>query len=604
MRPEIFPRLKTLTSAAALVLLGSALQAAPKHGIAMYGEPALPADYQSLPYVNADAPKGGSFIEGNTGGFDSLNPFVRKGTVPWQLRFFISESLMGRSWDEPFTLYGLLAESIEVPEDRSWVEFTLRPEAKFSDGSPLTVEDVIWSYETLGTEGHPRYHGFWKKIDKIEQTGDRSVRITFNVEDRELALIAGLRPILKKAQWQDMALTEGSLQDVPITSAPYVVSDYEAGRYVSLKRNPDYWGKDLAFRQGTGNFDELRIEFYGDQSVLFEAFKAGEMNFYREGNAEKWASQYDFPAVSDGDVLKSEIKHQRPTGMVGYVMNSRRPVFEDWRVRQAMITAFNFPYVNGTVTGGRQNRIQSYFSNSHLGLQEGPATGKVLEILQPFTADLLPGTIEGLTLPEGDDSPRNRADTRAALKLLEEAGWTVKDGTLVNADGAPFTFEVVIRQGDKEAQSIMEIYREGLTRLGITMQIAQVDNAQFAERRDKQDFDMMPYVRYLSLSPGNEQNLYWGSAQADIEGSRNLMGMKSAAVDATIQAMLTATSSEDFTAATRALDRQLMAGRYVIPLWAGGPARIAHRKTLQFPQNTPIYGDRIGYTPDVWWSEE
>lgn len=604
MRPVIFPRSKWLSAAAALVLLGTSAQADPKHGIAMYGDPALPADFDALPYVNADAPKGGRFIEGNTGGFDSLNPYVRKGTVPWQLRFFTSESLMGRSWDEPFTLYGLLAETIEVPEDRSWVEFTLREEARFSDGTPLTVEDVIWSYETLGTIGHPRYHGFWKKIDTIEQTGDRKVKITFNVEDRELALIAGLRPILKKGQWQDMALTDGKLQDVPITSAPYVVDSYEAGRYVLLKRNPDYWGKDLNFRRGTGNFDELRIEFFGDQAVLFEAFKAGEMNFYREGNAEKWASQYDFPAVASGDVVKSEVQHQRPSGMVGYVMNSRRPQFADWRVRQAMITAFNFPYVNETVTGGRQSRIPSYFSNSHLGAQPGAATGKVLAVLEPFKDQLLPGTIEGITLPAGDSSPRNRKDVRAAMDLFEQAGWTVQDGVMKDASGTPFTFETVIRQGDKEAQTIMEIYRTSLDRLGIKMEIAQVDNAQFAERRDKQDFDMMPYVRYLSLSPGNEQNLYWGSAQADIEGSRNLMGVKSPAIDATITAMLTAQSSDDFTAATRALDRQLMAGRYVIPLWAGGPARLAHRKDLHFPQNTPIYGDRIGWTPDVWWFEE
>lgn len=604
MRPVIFPRLKQATSAVALVLLASAAQAEPQHGIAMYGDPALPADYTSLPYANINAPQGGSFVEGNTGGFDSLNPFIRKGTVPWQLRFFISESLMGRSWDEPFTLYGLLAESIEVPEDRSWVEFTLRPEAKFSDGSPVTVEDVIWSYESLGTEGHPRYRGFWGKVDKIEQTGDRSVKINFNVEDRELALIAGMRPILKKSQWEEIGLTGGDLNDIPLTSAPYVVEDYEGGRYVSLKRNPDYWGKDLAFKQGSSNFHELRIEFFGDQAVLFEAFKAGELNFYREGNAEKWASQYDFPAVQSGEIVKSEVGHERPTGMVGYVMNSRSPIFADWRVREAMITAFNFTYVNETVTGGRQERIGSYFSNSHLGLRPGAAEGKTLVLLQSFGDQLLPGTIEGLTLPAGDASPRNRSDIKRANDLLSEAGWTVTDGKMMDGEGRPFSFETVIRQGDKEAQTIMEIYREALSRLGITMEITQVDNAQFAERRDKQDFDMMPYVRYLSLSPGNEQNLYWGTAQADIEGSRNLMGVKSDAIDATINAMLTAASSEDFTAATRALDRQLMAGRYVIPLWAGGPSRIAHGKELQFPQNTPIYGDRIGWTPDLWWSEE
>ena len=604
MRPLNFLRLGPVRTCLALVFLSSTALADPTHGIAMYGDPALPPDFVSLSYANPNAPKGGRLVEGNTGGFDSLNPFIRKGTVPWQLRFLAYESLLTRSMDEPFTLYGLLAESVEVPQDRSWVECTLNPQARFSDGSPVTVEDVIWSYEMLGTQGHPRYLGFQQKVDRIEQTGPRSLRITFNTPDRELPLIAGLRPILKKAQWDGRDFTATTIHDVPIGSAPYVVSDYEQGRSVTLTRNPDYWGNDLPVRRGTNNLDEIRLEFFGDNSVLFEAFKSGTLTLYRETNAETWATQYDFPAVSRGDVVKAEIQHQRPTGMTGYVMNTRRAPFDDWRVRQAMLLAFNFPYINDTITGGRQARITSYFANSELGLRPGPATGRVAELLAPYADTLPPGTLQGYDLPAGDTSPRNRKDLRRAVALLEQAGWTVHDGVLVNAAGQPFTFEVLLRQGDGVGQAVFDIYRPALERLGIAMTINTVDNAQYAARETAFDFDVMPFRRDLSLSPGNEQKLYWGAEGAERPGSRNLMGMTSPAADAMIDAMLTATDRTDFIAAARALDRVLMAGRYVIPIWRFGPDRIAHAKQLKYPEHIPIYGGRNGWIPDVWWYEE
>lgn len=604
MRPLFFRSVSPVRTALALVFMASAALSEPSHGIAMYGQPALPPDFVSLPYARPDAPKGGRLVEGNTGGFDSLNPFIRKGTVPWQLRFYAYESLMARSMDEPFTLYGLLAESVETPPDRSWVEFTLRPQARFSDGSPVTVEDVIWSYETLGTQGHPRYLGFQQKVAGIEQTGPRSLRITFNTEDRELALIAGLRPILKKSQWEGRDFTASTIHDVPIGSAPYVVTDYEQGRYVRLTRNPDYWGRDLPMMRGLANLDELRIEFFGDDSVLFEAFKSQELTFLREFNAETWASAYDFPAVTRGDVVKSEIMHQRPSGMTGYVMNTRRPPFDDWRVREAMIQAFNFAYINDTLTGGRQARISSYFSGSELGLRPGPATGAVADLLAPFADTLLPGTIEGYTLPQGDPKGRNRTALRRATALLQEAGWTVQDGVLKNAQGIPFRFEVLLRQGDATGQSIFEIYRPALERLGIDMRIALVDNAQHAARETEYDFDMMFFRRDLSLSPGNEQKLYWGAAGVDQPGTRNLMGMNSPAAEAMIDTMLTAPDRASFAAAVQALDRILTAGRYVIPIWSFGPDQIAHARQLKFPENIPIYGGRNGWSPDVWWYEE
>lgn len=604
MKQDFFQKLKVATSGILLICSTAPLAAESSHGIAMYGDPALPQDFVSLPYANPNAPKGGRLVVGNTGGFDTLNPFAQKGTPPWQLRFWGYESLMGRSWDEAFTLYGLLAESVEVPEDRSWVEFSLRPEAKFSDGSPVTVEDVIWSYETLGTEGHLRYRGFWKKISEIRQTGPRSLRISFNVEDRELALIAGLRPILQKSQWQDKDFAASGLTEAPIGTGPYVVDSFEAGRQITLKRNPEYWGKDLPFRVGTQNFDELRIDFFGDQTVLFEAFKAGELSSYREFNADKWASAYGFAAVADGRVVKSEIPHKRPSGMTGLAINTRRAPLDDWRVREALLLAFNFEYINETITGSAQPRISSYFSNSHLGFLPGPATGKVAQYLMPFAEDLPPGTLDGYALPQSDGTKRNRKNLRKAMTLLEEAGLTVEDGSLRDATGKQIAFTVLLRQGDTEMKTVVEIYARALERLGITLTPEPVDNAQYVGRQSSFDFDLTKVRRELSLSPGNEQRLYWGSAGAQQPGSRNLMGVTEPAVDAMIDKMLNVEASEDFVAATRALDRVLTAGRYVIPIWSFDKGRIAHARELQFPDTLPIYGDRTGFMPDVWWYQE
>ena len=604
MRSNSFSGLRKVTATIAFVFAASGTVAEPKHGIAMYGEPALPPDFVSLPYANPDAPKGGRIIFGEGGGFDSLNPFILKGTVPWQLRYLAYESLMGRNYDEPFALYGLLAESIETDPNRQWVEFTLRPEAAFSDGTPVTVEDVMWSYETLGTIGHPRYHGAWGKIASMEQTGERSVKFTFNVEDREMALIVGLRPILKKAQWDGKDFTVSGLDDIPIGTAPYSVDTFEAGRYVSLKRNPNYWGKDVPFMQGVANLDEIRIDFFADASVVFEAFKAGELNTMREFNVSTWDTQYDFPAIESGDVVKSVLEHKRPSGITGYVMNTRRDVFTDWRVRDALLHAFNFEQINDAKTGGRQSRITSYFSNSVLGMDHGPAKGKVLELLQPFAADLLPGVIEGYNLPVSDGTDRNRANIAKALDLFEQAGYSVQNGVMSAADGTPFTFEILLRTGDEENQSIIDIYVETLKRLGITPTFTVVDNAQYTERTNTFDYDMT-YIRVgLSLSPGNEQRLYWGSEQADEEGSRNLIGLKSPAADAMIDTILNSKSQEDFLAATHALDRILTAGRYVIPIYQWNISRIAHAKQLKYPDHISMYGDWIGFQPDVWWWED
>ncbi len=579
-------------------------RAEPGHGISMYGEPALPPDFVSLPYANPDAPVGGRIVIGEVGSFDSLNPHILKGRVPWQLRFLAYESLMGRNWDEPFSLYGLLAESIETAPNREWVEFVLREEARFSDGSPVTIEDVLWSYETLGTIGNPRYLGAWKKVKSAEITGPRSIRFTFHEPEPELALIIGIRPILKKAQWDGLDFTESGLDNIPIATAPYVISDFEPGHHVTLTRNPDYWGNDLPLRRGTNNLDEIRMEFFRDADVMFEAFKAGEINTLRETSELKWKTRYDFPLVQSGDMVKSKIPHGRPTGIRGFAMNARSAVFSDWRVRSAMIHLFNYELINDIMNGGSAPRITSYFSNSELGMRDGPAEGRVRALLGPFAGDLLPGALEGYSLPAGDASERNHRDLRAALGLLERAGWTVQGGVMANGAGEPLTFEIVLQAGSSENQSIIDIYAEALSRAGIVPTVSLVDSAQYKERIQQYAFDMTYYTRGVSLSPGNEQLLYWSSAAADEPGTRNWMGMKSPAVDAMIDALLNADSHEELVAATRALDRVLTTGRYVIPTWYSPVSRIAHARQLRYPQSLPVYGDWLEFQPDVWWWEE
>jgi len=597
--------LRVAALATATTALATLALAEPQHGIAMYGDPALPPDFAHLPYANPDAPTGGAIVTSTVGSFDSLNPFITKGTSYWQLRFLMGESLMARSLDEPFTLYGLLAESIETAEDRSWVEFTLRPEARFSDGSPVTVEDVIWSYETLGTIGHPRYAGFFAKVDTIEQTGDRSVRFTFNVEDRELALLAGLRPILQKAQWEGLDFAESGIDNIPVTSSPYVITDFEPNRFIEFSRNADYWAADVVpFVNGLHNLDTIRIEFFGDEVAAFEAFKVGEINSNREFNVNRWNSQYDIELIQSGEFVKSVLPHSRPSGMTGFVMNTRNPQFEDIRVRDAMMHAFNFEFVNDTITGGEQPRISSYFSNSPLAMQDGPATGRVLEFLEPFAQSIPADAITGYALPVSDGSERNRANIGAALGLMEQAGYTIQDGVMTGEDGTPFTFEILLENSSTENTAIIDIYTESLSRLGITPTVTLVDGAQYKERTDAYDFDMTYYRRGLSLSPGNEQYLYWGMEAANTTGGRNLMGVQSEAIDAMINRLLTSESQDDFLAATRAMDRLLTAGRYVIPIYQWNISRIAHDKDLKFPDTMPIFGDWPGWQPDAWWYDE
>lgn len=584
--------------------------AEPMQGLAMVGEPALQPGFTHLPYVNPDAPKGGQIRFGEPGSFDSMNAWIIKGNPVFFgiLDGQVTESLMYRSIDEPFTLYGLLAESIETDDDRTWVEFTLRPEARFSDGSPVTIEDVMWSYQTLGTQGHPRYRAAWGKVAKMEQTGPNKLRLTFSEPDRELALLMGMRPVLQKAQWAGKDFSASDLM-APIGSGPYVIDKVDPGRAITLRRNPDYWGRDLAINRGRNNVDTIRYDYFGDNSAMFQAFKAGDLNVWRELNSVKWQTEFDFPAAQQGKVVKSDIPHQRPSGIMGLVMNTRNPIFADWRVRQAMIEAFNFQFISKTLTGGNDPRITSYFANSDLAMRPGPAEGTVRDLLEPFADDLLPGTMEGYTFPEGSDTALDRKAMRRALKLLAEAGWTVQDGMLKNKDGQPFTFEILLNQSGSamrtasETQQIVNIYVESLRNLGVQPRVTLLDSAQYVERKNNYQFDMTWYERGLSLSPGNEQRLYWGHQGVTQPGTLNWMGMNSPAAEAMIDKMVNARSPEDFNAATRALDRVLTAGRYVIPVSFSPVSHLAHAASLKYPDTVPVYGDWPGFLPEVWWSD-
>ncbi|TPE53535.1 extracellular solute-binding protein [Amaricoccus solimangrovi] len=584
----------------ALALLPMAAFATPRHGISMYGDPALPPDFVALPYANPEAPKGGTITFGEVGGFDSLNPYILKGRAPYVLQAHVFETLMARNWDEPFGLYGLLAESIDVPADRSSVEFTLRANARFSDGSPVTVDDVIWSMKTLAEKGLPRYSNSWDKVERIEKIGPRGVRFVFNAPDAELPLLIGLRPILKKADWDGVDFAESSLR-VPVGSGAYTVGDFEPGRYIVLDRNPDYWGADLSYNRGLNNFDHIRVDYFVDGGVLFQAFAAGELSVYRELNPARWRSEYTFAAVRDGEVVKSEIPHGRPSGMEGFVFNTRRPIFADWRVRDALIHAFNYEFISQTVNGGPMPRRVSYFANSALGMGPGPAEGRARALLAPFAGELTPDALDAYALPVSDGSPRNRRNMRAAAEELRAAGWSVTDGVLTNAAGQPFRFEILLSTADSDVAA--GLYRDALRQLGIDARITLVDQAQYNERRNDYDFDMIVNTWNMSLSPGNEQMLYWGRDGVTSPGTRNYPGIDSPATEAMIRDMLATRDPAEFTAAVQALDRVLTTGRYVIPFWFQDRSLIARKADLHYPDHLPVYGDWIGWLPEVWWQQ-
>ncbi|MEM1343913.1 MAG: extracellular solute-binding protein [Pseudomonadota bacterium] len=562
----------------------------------MHGAPALAPGFANLPYAVPEAPKGGRMVFGEIGGFDSLNPYVLKGRAPWPIRSYTVESLMARSWDEPFTLYGLLAESIETPEDRSSVTFRLREGARFSDGSPVTVEDVLWSIETLGREGHPRYRAAWRAVARLQRIDARTLTVHFSEANRELPLILGLRPVLKKSQWQGRPFT-GGLEAVT-GSGPYVVDEAasEPGRVLVLRKNPDWWGADLPVNRGLYNHDEIRFEYFRNGDALWSAVQTGVVTVFSDNDPVRWAEGYDFAAAREGRVLRHEIEHARPSGMVGFVFNTRRAVFADRQVREALALSFDWTWINQRVYASAYDRIRSYWHGSALAFQ-GAAEGEEAALLAPFAAMLPPGTLEAGWRPPMGDGARNRRNLRTAARLLDEAGWTITEGQR-QKNGEALTFEILV--ASTEHETLASLWRPALERLGVSLDIRRVDDAQYEARRQDYDYDMTVSRWYLSLSPGTEQRLYFGSEGREAPGTRNYAGIDDAAVDTMIAALLSAESQTRFEAAARALDRVLSAGIYVIPFGTLAQDRITAQASHRFPERAPLYGFR----PETWWSVE
>jgi peptide/nickel transport system substrate-binding protein len=595
--------LSVLSARAALCGLALVVAALPArtaqaaHAIAMHGAPAMPEDFAAVPYANPDAPKGGRLIEGVLGTFDSLNPLIVQGLAVQPVRGYVIESLMARGYDEPFTLYGLLAQSVETDDARTFVTFTLNPAAHFSDGVAVTADDVVFSLELLRDHGRPNHRTYYAKVEKIEILGPRTVRFDFpNADDRELPLILGLMPVLPRHAI-DPAKFENSTLAKPVGSGPYVVADIDTGKSVTFKRDPNYWGRDLPINRGLWNFDELRFDFYRDENAYFEAFKAGLYDVRSENDPARWETGYDFPAVRDGRVIKESFSNGLPKFSSDYVFNTRRSIFADIRVRQAITLLFDFQWINRDFFFNLYRRSASFFDDSELSAFHRPADERERALLAPFPdavrADVLDGT---WSPPAGDGSGRDRNMLRQALTLLAAAGYELKGTLLRNrATGRPLSFEIMVTNRDDERLALA--FASSLGRAGIAVQVRLVDAVQYQQRLATFDFDMIEYRWEQSLSPGNEQTFYWGSAAADQQGSRNYMGVKSPAVDAMIAALLRAREREDFVAAVRALDRVLISGGYVVPLFYLPEQWVARRAPVRHPARTSLFG----FLPDSWW---
>jgi peptide/nickel transport system substrate-binding protein len=563
----------------------------------MHGEPALPADFTRLPYADPAAPKGGRLVQGVLGTFDSLNPFIVKGIAPQSIRGYVVESLMARGYDEPFTLYGLIARAVETDAQRSYVTFHLDPAARFSDGKPVTVEDVIFSWQLLRDKGRPNHRTYYAKVAKAEAVGEHAVRFDLSgSEDRELPLILGLMPVLPRHAVSPETFEETSFAP-PLGSGPYVVGAVDPGKSVTLKRNPAYWGRDLAVNRGFWNFDELRFDYYREANSHLEAFKRGLYDVRSELDPGRWQTAYDFSAVRDGRVIKEAFPTGVPKTSAYFVFNTRRAIFSDIRVREAISLLFDFEWINHSYFFDLYRRTASYFDGSELSAHGRPADGRERALLAPFPgavrADVLDGT---WSPPVTDGSGRDRATLRRALDLLTAAGYELRGTALVERkSGRPFTFEILVTARDEERLALL--FTQSLKRAGIAARVRMVDAVQYEGRRLAYDFDMIQNRWDQSLSPGNEQAFYWGSAAADQLGTRNYMGVKSPAVDAMIAALLKAESREDFVAAVRALDRTLISGFYVIPLFHLPAQWIARWSTIGRPATTSLYG----YLPETWW---
>jgi microcin C transport system substrate-binding protein len=573
---------------------GAAGRAVNGHAISMYGDLKYPAGFKHFQYTNPEAPKAGDVKMAAFGTYDTLNPFTLKGVAAAGLGETF-DSLMVGSADESFSSYGLVAETVETPADRSWVTFTLRPEARFHDGTSMTADDVIWTFETLKTKGQPFFRSYYANVAKVEKLGERKVKFSFAPGDnRELPLILGQLPVLSKAHWSKRDFEKTTLEP-GLGSGAYKIEAFEAGRSITYRRVKDYWAAKLPVKVGTDNFETIRYDYYRDTNVAIEALKAGQYDVRMENVAKNWATAYTGPAVAQGMLKKEEIKNEIPTGMQGFVFNTRRPVFQDARVRRALGHAWDFEWTNKHLFYGAYTRTRSYFSNSELASSGVPGPDE-LAVLEPFRGKI-PDEVftKAYQPPVTDGSGNNREGAREALRLLAEAGWTIKGGKLVNARGEPLAFEILIDEPTWER--IVLPYVKNLERLGVAARVRNVDAAQYQKRIDEYDFDMVVTVWRQSLSPGNEQRDFWGSAAATTPGTRNLAGIRDPSVDKLIELLIQAPDRKALIARTRALDRVLLWGYYVIPHFHLQAFRVAYWDRFGRPAIAPKY--TFGF--DTWW---
>ena len=586
--------MRAIAALLATLLSFAAHAETPTHGITILGTPALPADFPFFPYVNPDAPKGGEVTLSAVGTFDSFNPFILRGTAPLGVNR-VWESLLRDSADEIATGYGAIAETVEVAADRLSVAFTLRPQARFHDGTPITAEDVVWTFETLREKGRPFYRQFYADVAAVVAVGPSRVVFRFkNNQNRELPLVLGEMPILPKHWWASRDFTK-PLTEPPLGSGPYRVDRFEFGRSLAFRRVADWWGRDLPVNRGMYNFDTIRTEFFRDATVALEAFKVGQIDFRSENIAKQWATAYDFPAVQRGLVRKEELRNRLPTGMQGFVMNTRRAIFKDARVRQALAVAFDFEWANKNIFYGAYVRTQSYFANSALETT-GLPQGAELDLLDRYRAQLPPEIFtQEFRLPVTDGSGNNREELRTAFALLKDAGWQVKDRKLVDAGGKPFSFEILLAEPAFERVALP--YVQTLNRLGIEARVRTVDPAQYQRLTDIYDFDMTVTVFASGDLPGNELATYWTCASVQPEGGDNLAGVCSPVIDALVNQVITATNRDDLAAAAHALDHILQWGWYMVPHWHTRVTRAAWWDRFARPDK-PI---RPGLVLDTWW---
>ena len=588
-----------LAALALLVTLPAAAQDAKvtkSHGLTLGDRLKYPPGFKNFEYVNPDAPKGGTVKMFGVGGFDSFNPFIIKGDPAAGIGLVFA-TLMTNAEDDEMSEYGLIAESVEVPEDLSYVIYNLRPEAKFTDGSPITADDVIFSLNILREKGAPLYRLYYKNIAKAEALDPHRVKFTFSgAKNRELPQITGELPVLSKKYWQNRNFDETTLE-APVGSGPYKIGAFESNRYVVYERVKDWWAKDLPVSRGLYNFDSIRYDFYRDQTVALEAFKAGQYDYREENNSKVWATSYDFPALAAGQVIKEAVPSKRPTGMQSFAFNIRRAnKFGDARVREAIGLAFDFEWSNKNLFYGQYARTESYFSNSELAATGLPSPEE-LKLLEPWRGKI-PDQVftTEFHAPKTDGSGTPRDNLRKAQTLLREAGWTVQNGVLVNAKtGAKLEIEFLLAQPDFER--VIAPFIQNLKRLGIAGRIRTVDPAQYINRVRDFDFDMIVQSWGETLSPGNEQREFWSSDAADRPGSRNVVGIKNPAVDALVDAIIAAPDRKSLVTAARALDRVLLWNYYVVPNWHVTNFRLAYWNRFSIPKVRPGYG--VGFFS--WW---